>query len=126
VVAIAAGNYSSFAIRSDGSVAQWGTMASASSLTNIIAVAASTDHSLAITADLLITSIALSGRTPVLGFHTFAGREYMLEYASDLSLGDWTNWPTGSVSGNGRDAFVADPSAPLNPTPRFYRLEQLR
>ncbi len=100
-------------------------MASAGLLTNIVAVAAGPDHSLAITADLLITSITLSGRTPVLGFHTFAGREYMVEYASGFPPGSWTDLPGGGVSGDGRDASVPDPGAPLSATPRFYRLKQL-
>jgi alpha-tubulin suppressor-like RCC1 family protein len=124
VVAIGAGNYSSFAIKSDGTLVQWGQMASAPPLTNVIAGAAGPDHSLALVVDLRILSITVSNKTPLLDFQTFAGRQYAVEYASDLATGNWTNLPAGNLNGNGFVASITDSNAFSAAAARFYRVRE--
>jgi len=55
--------------------------------------------------------------------HTFAGRQYVLEYSGDLNSNHWANLPDGTVSGSGQEATVTD-SLGTGTAVRFYRVKQ--
>jgi alpha-tubulin suppressor-like RCC1 family protein len=133
VVAIAAGTYDSLALKSDGSVVAWGATYPPinsgqadvpAGLTNVVAISAGAGHSLALGISLQIDAISLTNQNPVLHFHTFAGNVYRVDYTSYLGGGSWTPLSTGSVSGDGKDATVTDPTSIGAGTARFYRLAQ--
>jgi len=126
VVAVAGGAYHSLALKSDGTVVAWGYNGDGETnvppgLSNVVAIAGGGSESLALSVGLQL-SISLNGQTPTLQFHTFAGRQYVVEYSPDLSAGSWLNLPGGSIAGNGYDAFVTDTSA--SASARFYRVQQ--
>jgi hypothetical protein len=127
VVAIAAGPYRSLALKSDGTIFACGNIsAPPASLTNVIAISTGAGHSVAISAPLQIATITLRNQHPLLGFRTFSGQEYSVEYSSDLSSGSWLALPGGDVVGNGMDALLTDPQAMTFSSHRFYRLRQIR
>ena len=122
VVAIAP----TIAIKDDGTLVSWSSSPPARPptglLSNIVAIAVGVDHYLAITVDLKINSIEQTDANPALRFHTFSGRQYSVEYSTDLSPGSWVNLPGGGISGNGFDVLVTDTNAVA--AARFYRLRQ--
>jgi hypothetical protein len=89
-----------------------------------VAVSGGNIHDLAITADLKISSFRLTNQTAVIGFYTFAGQHYSVEYSPGLHPESWTALPGGPIPGTGQDILVTDPD-PVSPsTARFYRLLQ--
>jgi alpha-tubulin suppressor-like RCC1 family protein len=126
VIAIAAGFKHSLALKNDGTVVAWGTNVDGeatvpSGVSNVVAIAAGFYQSLAITADVKIDSIQSRLDGLAIGFHTFAGRQYSVEFSPDLIPPNWLPLPGGNVLGNGQDVQVID-SSPANDT-RFYRLK---
>jgi alpha-tubulin suppressor-like RCC1 family protein len=134
VIAIATGasefGNHNLALKSDGTVVEWGQVFDYSGgflesppagLSNVVSVAAGTSDSLAIAAGLQIKSFGFTGQNPAINFHTFAGRQYTVEFSSDPGLSTWTNLPGGDVQGNGLDASVTDTNAG-GLSERFYRL----
>ena len=127
MVAIAAGGAQSLALRSDGTVVEWGNggaITVPAGLSNVVAIAAGGSFSAAITIGLAINSIALSNRYPVLGFHTFSGEQYSVQYSPGLNPASWLPLPGGQIQGNGYDAQVVDTSAP-GQDQRFYRVQKM-
>lgn len=132
-VAIATGGlgWSSYnlVLMSNGRVAGWGWNAYnqvtlPTTVSNIMAIAAGGSHSLAITTLLRINSIEHNGQNPVIGFRTFAGQRYVVEYSSNLSAGNWMDLPGGNVQGNGQDTVITDGSG-NGQSSRFYRIKRL-
>jgi alpha-tubulin suppressor-like RCC1 family protein len=126
VVAIAAGFIHSLALKSDGTVVAWGWNTNGEAtipvgVSNVVAISAGYYQSLAIIADLKIDSIQSRVDGLAIGFHTFAGRQYSVEFSPDLIPPNWLPLPGGNVLGNGQDVQVID-SSPANAT-RFYRLK---
>jgi len=127
VVAIAAGFIHSLALKSDGTVVAWGWNTNGEAtvpagVSNVVAISAGYYQSLAIIADLKIDSIQSRLDGLALGFHTFAGRQYSVEFSPDLIPPNWLPLPSGNVLGNGQDVQVID-SSPANTATRFYRLK---
>ena len=126
VIAIAAGTYHSLALKNDGTVVGWGDnyygqTTVPATVSNVVAIAAGDNQSLVIRIDLKVASIALGQQGPVIGFHTFASQNYVVESSPDLSSASWTPLPIGSIAGDGRDAAVTDSDPTLTGT-RFYRV----
>jgi hypothetical protein len=94
-------------------------------LSNVVAVAAGDNFSLAIVANQLTVSIAWAAGRPLIKFQTFAGREYAVEYSLDPLSDSWLALPGGGVPGNGRLAEVVDSSAATDTAARYYRVVQL-
>jgi len=129
VLAADVGETHYIAVKSDGTVFPWGMGYGGSTdlpegLSNIVAIAAGSAHNLAITVDLKIDSFELTNQTPAIGFHTFSGRQYAVEYSADLGPGSWTNLPGATFSGNGLNAVVMDTNAVAGAASRFYRVKQ--
>ena len=129
VIAIAAGDRHSLAVRAEGTVIAWGDNTYGqtnviSGLSNVIAVAAGRDASYAISAPLQFASIQITNQSPALRFHTFAGQNYEVQRSTNLSLGDWSVVPNGTVVGTGRDAVIVDTNAINVFNQLFYRLRQ--
>jgi hypothetical protein len=139
VVAIAAGKHHSVAVRNDGQVFAWGGNSQGqtnvpAALTNVATIYAggSVDfsnsryrsYSLAILIGCQINSIELTGQYPTIRFHTFAGKQYAIEYLTELGSGGWLDLPDGTVSGNGYESLITDTNSPSAASQRFYRLRQ--
>jgi alpha-tubulin suppressor-like RCC1 family protein len=129
IVGVAAGDHHILALRSDGNVITWGDNSLGQSdvpvgLSNVVAVAAGYQSSLALVADLRIAGIALSDQGPVIRFRTFAGQRYAVECSPDLSVGSWVTSPGGTIFGDGNDAQWTD-ATPAAETARFYRVKLL-
>jgi len=128
-MAIAAGYLHSIALRSNRTLVVWGdntygqTNAPAY-LTNAVAIAARDGRSFAITIDLKLLSLEAQGADALLRFRGFAGRQYAVEYLTDLRSNNWNELPPGVFPGNGADAVVVDANA-LAFEKRFYRVKQL-
>jgi alpha-tubulin suppressor-like RCC1 family protein len=131
VIAIAAGGeYSgvhSVALRSDGSVVAWGSNGYGqtnvpSDLPNAMAIAAGSDHSLALVNDtppvlqVRLAGLARSGDRVNISVPTQSGRVYGLEYKNALTDTTWTALPL--VAGNGAELVLTDPTA--TNSQRFY------
>ena len=71
-----------------------------------------------------INSVAVSSQGTSVGFHTFAGQRYLLEFSTNLSPATWVVLPSGSINGNGQDVQVTDTNT-AGATTRFYRLKLL-
>ena len=127
VMAIAAGEFHSLAIKSDGTVVGWGDNWGAETpptgLGSLISVAGGGDFSVGLWTDLRILSIGATVQGPQLSFQTFAGRQYAPEYRPQLNSGSWSPVPGGPVAGNGRVVTVTDTNS-LVPARRFYRIKQ--
>jgi hypothetical protein len=93
-------------------------------VSNIVAITAGENQSLAIRIDLEIASIVLGSQGPILRFHTFAGQNYWVEYSPDMSAGSWSPLPNGSVPGDGYDATLTD-ADPTATSGRFYRIRRM-
>ncbi len=140
VVSIAAGFYHSLALKADGTVVGWGAVGITNGappfvtdqfgqavpptgLSDVLAIAAAGDHSLALIGDappllrvpLLNPSRGTNGFT--VSIPTQSGRVYRLEYKDSLAQPAWTPLPL--VAGTGRDVTLTDPSATAQQ--RFYR-----
>jgi hypothetical protein len=127
VVAISAGFAHSLALKNDGTVLGWGNNTDGEAtippgVSNVVAISAGFYQSLAIIADLRIDSINLAPLGPALNFHTFAGRQYSVEFSPDLAPGGWLPLPGGNASGTGLDTQVID-TAGIGGASRFYRLK---
>ncbi len=127
VVAVSAGGTHSMALKGDGTVVAWGLLPAnvsvPANLSNVVAIAAGSYHSLAITIDLKVTSIERSNGKPRLGFHTFSGQNYSIEYSPDLSSSSWSNLlGTNSIPGTGQDVSLTDTNVTMSIN-RFYRLK---
>jgi hypothetical protein len=135
VLAGAVGNRHSLAIKNDGTVVGWGSnydpespgnpyvgqATVPSGLSNVVAIAAGANQSLGIRADLMISSLQLTGTNVLVQFHSFAGRHYGVESSTNLSTG-WAALPGGNILGNGQDAFVTDT---VVVSAKFYRVKLL-
>jgi hypothetical protein len=113
VIAIVAGAYQSLALRSDGSVVAWGANGFGEtnvpvSLSNVVAISGGYGYTLAITIDLKIASCQHVGPDIKIGFRTFAGRRYAVEYSPTLASQSWIDLPGDGIDGNGYDAVVTD------------------
>ncbi|MEO5803582.1 MAG: hypothetical protein ABIR24_08620 [Verrucomicrobiota bacterium] len=73
--------------------------------------------------NLKINSTEIAGADLLLRFHTFAGRNYSVEYSPDLSPGSWIDL-VGILPGTGAESTSTDTNALLNASIRFYRLQQ--
>jgi hypothetical protein len=127
VVAIAAGEYHSLAIKSDGTIVGWGDNLGAESppdgLGNVVYAAGGCDFSVALVADLRVLSITCGGRGPQLRFQSFAGRQYAAEYSAQAHPASWLPVTGGTVPGTGAVATITDTNS-FAPARRFYRLRQ--
>lgn len=117
------------ALKRDGTVVAWGENYAGEStvpagLSNVVAIAAGGEISLAITADLRVLSLGVSNQLPVLAFHGFAGREYTAEFSTNLTAATWNNLLDGSVPGSGQRITVTDPNPVGGAGARFYRIRQ--
>src|SRR5207249_883094 len=122
--AISAGLGHNLALRNDGKIVAWGNSTQTnvpSNLSNVVAISAGNDTSLAVTADFEITSIQRTAQSAAIKFHTFAGKQYSVEYSTNLSLGNWSNVPGAVIQGNGQDASVTDSNAVAGTDLKFYR-----
>jgi hypothetical protein len=131
IMAIAAGYYHTLVLKSNGTVVAWGNWAydlttAPAGLSNVVAIGSGAYQNLAITAKLRIDSADLSGQSPVIGFHSFAGQKYSLEYSTDLSLDTWSSLPNGTIPGTGQEALVTDTDALADAPARFYRVKLVR
>jgi len=131
VVAVAAGNYHSLALRSDGTVVAWGDNAKGqtdipSGLSNVVAIAAGGNQSVALVGSHPpVTRVALNQYLLVnheftITLPTEAGRVYRLESADDLDTPVWHPYPL--VSGNGGPRELRDTNATT--AARFYRVRR--
>jgi hypothetical protein len=91
---------------------------------NITAIVGGADFSLALRSDFRITTIQPSAQGPKLKFQTFAGRQYSVEYSTNLSASNWAFVPGSGVNGSGQEASVTDTNS-LLPSKRFYRARQV-
>ena len=140
VISISAGSYHSLALKSDGTVVGWGAGSDPnnppifpfsypnfdqsiipSGLSNVVAISAGGLHSVALVGRLSITSIKIQNQHPVMGFHTFSGRHYTIEYSNSLQPESWTPLPAGGIEGTGYDLSITDNSGV---SARFYRLKE--
>jgi hypothetical protein len=133
VVAIAAGGFSSLALKSDGTIVAWGSITNVpSGLSNVVSIAtgyggeSSPVRSLAIRIELKISSIELNGQSAAIRFRAFSGQQYSVEYSPDLDLNSWVALPGGVVQGNWPEALVTDTNALAGAANRFYRIKQTR
>ena len=95
-------------------------------LGNVVAVAASGEQSMAISASLQIRSIGVSNNSPVLRFQGFSGRYYGVQQSLPLTPGSWADLPGSPFAGDGHDVVVTDTNA-LTVTPRrLYRIKETR
>ena len=129
VLAIAADNSHSLALKNDGTVVVWGDNTYGQTnvpagLTDVVAIAAHTGRGMAIITVLKILSVEQFENSAKLRFHGFAGRQYTVEYSPDLAPGDWLELPGGAVAGSGLDAVVTDTNAVSDADSRFYRVKE--
>jgi hypothetical protein len=129
IVAVAADASHCLALKNDGTIVAWGDNTYGQTnvpvgLTDVVTIAAHTGRGMAITAGLKILSIASFGNSALLRFHGFAGRQYTVEYTSDLTAGNWLELPGGVVEGSGLDAAVMDTNAMSEAVGRFYRVNE--
>jgi len=123
VVSIAAAGYYSLALRRDGTVVSWGGQTNLPVvLSNVVAIAAGS-CSLAITVDPKISSIEWANPNAVLRFRSFSGRQYSVQYSTDLGTGNWTSL-LGLIEGDGRTVELIDTDAVVS-SQRFYRVMEL-
>lgn len=125
VVQIIAGANNVVALKRDGRAVVWGRGASSlltppSSLSNVVSVALSTMHFIALTIDPQITAIEHKNQQYTVRFPSFSGQQYTVESSPNLSPGNWTNLTT--IPGTGYEATVTDTNAAGSV--RFYRLRQ--
>jgi hypothetical protein len=138
VVAAAVGSDHALALRRDHTVVGWGSDRGTTygnpytgkatvpaGLCNVVAISAGDDLSLAIRADLQITSLEITGQGPVIHFLALTGQNYAVEYSSDLASGSWSPVPGGAVSGADQEVAVTDSGAGADTSARFYRVRSL-
>jgi hypothetical protein len=130
-MAIAAGAVHSLALKDDGTAVAWGDNSLGqievpADLNDVVAVVGGDNFSLAIRANQTIAAIQLSTQSPVIRFHTLAGRQYSVQYSMDLRSGHWSALLNGNVPGNGREVQVTDASTVSNSAAKFYRVIELR
>jgi hypothetical protein len=95
------------------------------SLSNIVAITARDNRSLAIAAELKILSLAQSGSNDVLHFWSFAGRNYSLQFAPDLTSGNWQPTDITGLAGTGQEIIVTETNAIANAPQGFYRIMEV-
>ena len=75
---------------------------------------------MALVADPQVTSFEITNQKPVIHFPTFFGQQYAVEYATNLTSGNWSNLTT--IAGTGDELTVIDTNTIK--AARFYRLRQ--
>lgn len=130
VVAVAAGTFHNVALLSNGTVVAWGDggidqpYPVPAGLKNVIAIATAGLSTYALVLDPQL-SIRRNGSNVVLGFRSFRGRAYRIEYSTDLAPNNWFNLTGGNVTGTGADVEVTDNDISPGQPARFYRLVEL-
>ena len=131
VVAVETDYYHSLALREDGTVVAWGASPAGVTnvplgLSNVVAIAAGRDFSLALVGRggpsqgaRIVGSKRDDGEFTT-SLQSQSGRVYALEYKDSLSDTKWTASPL--VAGNGGNLILTDPSA-MN-AHRFYRVRR--
>lgn len=134
IVAMAAAGYlnenSLLALKSDGTMASWGTTTGLTNfppeLKNAYTVASGRGHALALVSkdrvdfSCRLLNSTYSGDSFNVSFQSRSGKVYLLEYKDSLDGQDWTALPL--VAGNGRELTLTAPAA--NGQQRFYRVRQ--
>jgi alpha-tubulin suppressor-like RCC1 family protein len=133
VVAVSAGWFHCAALKNDGKVVVWGVTSSVASgtlaiptgLKNVISIATAEQGTYALVLDPKLSTIRRAGSNVVLGFRSFLGQAYQIQYSTDLAPNSWFNLPGGNVGGTGTNLEVTDSNVlPGQPT-RFYRLVEV-
>jgi hypothetical protein len=126
VVGIAAGYFYCVALKGDGTAVTWcnGPSNSPANLRNLVAVSAGTPDILALAIPLRVDSVTLEGQDVSVGFRTFLGRHYLVEYSAGLNPPAWTPLPGADLVGTGGDVLVVDTNAVMVAPSRWYRLAQ--
>jgi len=135
VLAISGGWYHSIALKSDGTIVDWGSYASGSSfvpaialsaLKNVVAIAPGSDHDLAIVGSgpplpqqLAVSPNWTNGVFSV-SISTQSGRTYRLESCDSLVTGKWVG--SKLVAGTGFLETLTDTNAAV--AGRFYRVRR--
>jgi alpha-tubulin suppressor-like RCC1 family protein len=127
VVAVAAGGIKgshTLVLKSDGTVLSWGAAQTnnGGGLSNVVAIAAGDYYNLAIVTDLRISGFDFANQMSTIRFRSFAGRQYEVEYSTDLLSNNWSSLLQSNLPGTGGDMIVTDTNA-ASPK-RFYRLRQ--
>ncbi len=134
VVAIAAGWFQCVALKDDGKVVVWGAnaperggpyQAVAATLKNVVAISTSGNLSYALVLDPKLSTIRRDGSNVVLGFRSFLGQAYQIQYSTDLTPNNWFNLPGGNVTGTGANLEVTDSTVIPGQPQRFYRLVEV-
>ena len=90
----------------------------------MIAIAAGPTESLAVRAPLRFAKFEVVDH-PTMHFRTFTGRDYTVEFSTDLGSASWTPLPGGRVTGTGQLATVLDDTQTTGGY-RFYRFWEER
>jgi len=94
-------------------------------VSNVIALAAGYDCDMALSLPLQVSSITASGLQPVIGFRTFLGQNYTIQYSpTPGTAGSWSDMPGGYTAGNGLNVQITDTNAAVGEA-RFYRLKKM-
>ena len=133
VVAVSAGTFHGAALKRDGKVVTWGrpgvvaplTLAISPNLKNVIAVSAVDQGTYALVLDPALSTVRRDGSSVVLGFRSFFGQSYQIQYSTNLSAGSWLNLPGGNATGTGELMEVTDSNVLSGQSARFYRLVEL-
>ena len=135
VVAVAAGDYHSYALRADGTVVDWGAYYTGGGfipavalprLLNVVMIAAGSDHDLAMLGhgppvlQGLAASPTWNDGVFGLSIPTQSGRTYRLEFRDSMTSGAWIGLPL--VAGTGFSKTLSDTNA--TGAQRFYRVRR--
>jgi len=128
VVAVAAGEFHSLALRSDGKVIGWGAndfrqLDAPPNLSNVVAIAATGDQSVALAGSGVVAPAFILSR-PSLGSNsvkltapTALGRAYYVEFTGAFPASNWTMLPP--LPGDGTVKSFSDPNPSIGQ--RYYR-----
>ena len=131
VMAISISETHALALRTDGTVIRWGRNLTSGQdqtappyIKDVIAIAAGPTESLAVRAPLRFAKFEVVDH-PTMHFRTFTGRDYTVEFSTDLGSASWTPLPGGRVTGTGQLATVLDDTQTTGGY-RFYRFWEER
>jgi alpha-tubulin suppressor-like RCC1 family protein len=136
VVAVTTGGGHCLALKGDGTVLGWGLgstntgqypnygQAITTGLANVIAVAAGTDQSGVIQAEFQIHSLELLGLDARIGFRSFTGRQYSLDFSTNLDAASWVPVAGMDSNGTGGDVLMIHTNAASIWPRSFYRVRE--